>query len=251
MSATTDPRPVLVVDFDGTVYRDDGPVRFYAEHAAGTLPKERRRRFLDLFEAYLEHGVTAADRVADQSAAAVLRGSVDAWGAAAGLAALSGVGPAATEQAFLAGRRYMLTAACRITAVPALVEALEKLRGEVRIVLATNSPAGGLAPLLDRLGVTPLFEQVVSGADKPVGLRRWLAAELADRRPGELFSLGDHYFNEIEPAMAVGARAGYIDRFGRADGPATVSGATVEDVLPGIFAWVRTGGFAGAAGPGG
>ncbi|WP_194896628.1 HAD family hydrolase [Catenulispora pinisilvae] len=234
---TTDRRPILVVDFDGTVYRDDAPVRFYAEHAAGGLPAEWRGRFLDLFGAYLDRGVAAADGVADEAVAAVLRSSVDAWGAAAGLAALSGVGPAATEEAFLASRQYMLTAACRVTAVPALVEALAKLRGRVRIVLATNSPAGGLAPLLDRLGVTALFEEVVSGANKPEGLRRWIAAELADRPAAELFSLGDHYFNEIEPAMAVGACAGYIDRFGRADGPATVCAAVVEDILPGIFSW--------------
>lgn len=233
-----DRRPILVVDFDGTVYRDDGPVRFYAEHAAGSLPGEWRDRFLDLFEAYLEHGVAAADGVADEAAAAVLRTSVDAWGAAQGLAALSGIGVAATEEAFLASRQYMLTSACRVAAVPALAEALAKLRGEVRIVLATNSPAGGLAPLLDRLAVTDLFDEVVSGADKPAGLRRWIAAELAGRPAAGLFSLGDHYFNEIEPAMAVGARAGYIDRFGRADGPATVTAAVVEDILPGILSWV-------------
>ncbi|WP_194915887.1 HAD family hydrolase [Catenulispora rubra] len=236
-SSTPDRRPILVVDFDGTVYRDDDPVRFYAEHAAGSLPNEWRGRFLDLFEAYLDQGVAAADRVADESAAAVLRSSVDAWGAAAGLAALSGVGPAATEQAFLASRQYMLTASCRVTAVPALVEAFEKLRGDVRVVLATNSPAGGLAPLLDRLGVTPLFEEVVSGANKPEGLRRWIAAELADRPAAELFSLGDHYFNDIEPAAQVGAYTGYIDRFGRSDGLATIIAPVVEHILPGIFAW--------------
>jgi FMN phosphatase YigB (HAD superfamily) len=236
---TPDRRPVLVVDFDGTVYRDDGPVRFYAEHAAGSLPTEWRGRFLDLFEAYLAHGVAAADGVADEAAAAVLRTSVDAWGAAAGLAALSGIDTAATEEAFLASRQFMLSPACRVSAVPALVETFEKLSEQVRIVLATNSPAGGLAPLLDRLGVTGLFEEVLSGANKPEGLRRWIAAELADRPAAELFSLGDHYFNEIEPAMAVGARAGYIDRFGRADGPATVTAAVVEDILPGIDAWAR------------
>lgn len=240
MSATTDPRPVLVVDFDGTVYRDDGPVRFYAEHAAGTLPKERRRRFLDLFEAYLEHGVTAADRVADQSAAAVLRGSVDAWGAAMALGTLHGVTAEALAEAFLASRKFMLTGECSVSAIPALVQAFQELRGTVRVVLATNSPAEGLAPLLDRLGVTGLFDEVLPGADKPRGLRRWIAAQLRDRPAGELFSVGDHYFNEIEPAAEAGARTGYIDRFGRADGPATVTAAVVEDILPGIAAWARS-----------
>jgi FMN phosphatase YigB (HAD superfamily) len=135
----------------------------------------------------------------------------------------------------------MLMPQCAVAAVPALVEVFEKLRGDgqVRIVLATNSPAEGLAPLLDRLGVAALFDEILPGAAKPAGLRRWIAAQLAGRPAGELFSLGDHYFNEIEPAMAVGGCAGYIDRFGRADGPATVTAATVEDVLPGVLAWVR------------
>ncbi|NUR24762.1 MAG: HAD family hydrolase [Catenulispora sp.] len=140
----------------------------------------------------------------------------------------------------MASRRFMLTAECAVTAIPALVEAFEELRGAVRIVLATNSPAEGLAPLLDRLGVAGLFDEVLSGAAKPEGLRRWIAAQLAERPAAELFSVGDHYFNEIEPAMSVGARTGYIDRFGRADGPATVTAAVVEDVLPGIAAWART-----------
>ncbi|GAA1956235.1 HAD family hydrolase [Catenulispora subtropica] len=233
-------KPLLVVDFDGTVYRDDAPVRFYAEHAAATLPAAARARMLDRFEAYLAEGVAAAAGAADETEAAVLSSSVDAWGAAAGLGALHGVDGAALETAFLASRKFMLTAECAVTAIPALVEAFEELRGPVRIVLATNSPAEGLAPLLDRLGVTGLFDEVRPGSNKPDGLRRWISWQVAARPPGELFSLGDHYFNEIEPAMAVGARAGYIDRFGRADGPATVTAEAVEDVLPGIFAWVRT-----------
>ncbi|NUP52673.1 MAG: HAD family hydrolase [Catenulispora sp.] len=231
--------PLLVVDFDGTVYRDDGPVRFYAEHAAATLPGPARIWMLDRFEAYLASGVAAAAGARDEAEAAVLRSAVDAWGAAAGLGALHGVTGAALEEAFLASRKHMLTPECAVAAIPALVEAFEQLRGRVRIVLATNSPAEGLAPLLDRLGVTGLFDGVLSGANKPDGLRRWIAGQLAERPAVELFSLGDHYFNEIEPAMAVGARAGYIDRFGRADGPATVTAGAVEDVLPGIFAWVR------------
>ena len=238
MAEVRDARPILVVDFDGTVYRDDAPVRYYALRAAEGLPVEERARLLDRFEAYLAEGVRAADRYGAASAA-VLRNSVDSWGAAQALAALSGVGPAAIEAAFLASREYMLSRECRVEAVPALVDAFSELRGEVRIVLATNSPAGGLEPLLDRLGVTGLFDEVLAGAAKPEGLRRWLAGEVASRPATEVFSLGDHYFNEIEPAVAVGACAGYIDRFGRADGPATAVGSTVEELLPALAEWAR------------
>ncbi|NUR30945.1 MAG: hypothetical protein HOV83_34700, partial [Catenulispora sp.] len=76
--------PVLVVDFDGTVYRDDAPVRHYAEQAAATLPAASRARMLNRFEAYLAEGVASAAAAADEDEAAVLRSSVDAWGAAAG-----------------------------------------------------------------------------------------------------------------------------------------------------------------------
>ena len=233
-------QPLLVVDFDGTVYRDDAPVRFYAERAAATLPGPARARMLELFEAYLGAGVAAAAGAADEAEAEALRGSVDAWGAAMALGTLHGVTAEALAEAFLASRKFMLTGECSVSAIPALVQAFQELRGTVRVVLATNSPAEGLAPLLDRLGVTGLFDEVLPGADKPRGLRRWIAAQLRDRPAGELFSVGDHYFNEIEPAAEAGARTGYIDRFGRADGPATVTAAVVEDILPGIAAWARS-----------
>ncbi|NUR62555.1 MAG: HAD family hydrolase [Catenulispora sp.] len=233
-------KPLLIVDFDGTVYRDDAPVRFYAERAAATLPAPARARMLELFEAYLGAGVAAAAGAADEAEAEALRGSVDAWGAAMALGTLHGVTAAALQEAFLASRTFMLTAECAVTAVPALVQAFQELRGTVRIVLATNSPAEGLAPLLDRLGVAGLFDEVLPGADKPRGLRRWIARQVDARPAGELFSIGDHYFNEIEPAVEIGARGGYIDRFGRADGPATVTAAVVEDILPGIATWARS-----------
>jgi FMN phosphatase YigB (HAD superfamily) len=133
----------------------------------------------------------------------------------------------------------MLSDECEVDVVAPLVDLLKELRGAVRIVLATNSPAEGLAPLLDRIGVSAVFDEVVAGAAKPEGLRQWMAAALEGRPASGLFSLGDHYRNEIEPAVAIGAATGYIDRFGRADGPATATAARVEDILPALRSWAR------------
>ncbi|WP_042369400.1 HAD family hydrolase [Streptacidiphilus neutrinimicus] len=230
--------PILVSDFDGTVYRGDGPVRFYARRVAANLPSERATSFLDTFERFLVEGVAAADAAADPAEAKALREAQDGWGLVQALAADLGLGDAVTQQAFLDSRIHMLDDACALEVVEPLVELFAELRGDVRIVLATNSPAEGLAPLLDRMGLADAFDEVVAGAGKPVGLRAWMAAALdGGRSASALFSLGDHYRNEIEPAVALGAATGYIDRFGRADGPATAAAARVEDLLPAVTSW--------------
>ena len=232
---------LLVVDFDGTVYRGDEPVRFYARRVAESLPPAQAESMLSSFERYLALGVRAALSCDDQVEAAALRESYDAWGAAVHLAQrVYGVAPQVVDEAFLASRIHMLESGCELEPVTALLDALRELRGLARVVLATNSPADGLTPLLDLLGVTDLFDAVVSGVGKPDGLRRYLRAELGEnlrRESWRLFSLGDHYRNEIEPAVEIGAGSGYIDRYGRADGPATAVAATVEGVLPTLLSW--------------
>ncbi|WP_042417861.1 HAD family hydrolase [Streptacidiphilus anmyonensis] len=229
--------PILVTDFDGTVYRSDDPVRFYARRVAASLPAARSTALLDTFERFLAEGVAAAAAAADPAEARALLQAQDGWGLVQALAADLGLDDAVTQQAFLASRVHMLDDACALEVVEPLVALFAELRGDVRIVLATNSPAEGLAPLLDRMGLSGAFDQVVAGAGKPEGLRTWMTRALGDRPAEELFSLGDHYRNEIEPAVAIGAATGYIDRFGRADGPATATASRVEDLLPAVRSW--------------
>jgi FMN phosphatase YigB (HAD superfamily) len=232
---------LLVVDFDGTVYRGDDPVRYYARRVAETLAPAEAEAMLSSFERYLVHGVRAAASCTDMVEAAALRESYDAWGAAWHLAQrVYGVGWEVSEAAFLASRAYMLEAACELEPVGELLDTVRSLRGRVRTVLATNSPAAGLDAVLDRLGVAGLFDAVRSGVGKPDGLRRYLREELGPdpcAAAWRIFSVGDHYRNEIEPAAEIGAGSGYIDRFGRADGPATAVAAAAEGVLPTLLAW--------------
>jgi len=233
---------LLVVDFDGTVYRGDAPARRYAQRISGSLPAAEAEAYLAVFERYIARGVAAAQQSADTVEAAALRESVDHWGAAMNVAARCyGISRDVIEAAFEGTRRDMLDPSCELDVVAPLVSALTELRGAVRVLLATNSPRPGLTPLLERMGVAAAFDEVVPGAGKPDGLRRLLQRELgADllARPWRLFSLGDHYYNEIAPAVEIGAAAGYIDRFGRADGPATAAAPVVEQLLPAIHAWV-------------
>ena len=238
-----EPELLLVVDFDGTVYRGDGPVRYYARRLAAQMAPDAGESMLAAFERYLAQGVRAADASDDTVEAAALRDSYDAWGAAWNLAwRVYKVPYDAVADIFVQTRAYMNDPACELEPATALLDALTKVRalGRVHTVLATNSPAEGLPELLDRMGVAGHFDELAMGLGKPDGLRRYLRHALGEdlrRRPWRAFSLGDHYRNEIEPAAEIGAGSGYIDRFGRADGPATAAAPAVEGVLPVLLAW--------------
>lgn len=232
---------LLVVDFDGTVYRGDEPVRYYARQIAQSMTQADAESYLAILERYIADGVAAACDAADTVEAAALRESVDPWGAAVHVAARCfGVLPDATELAFAQCRAWMTTSECEVEVVRPLLDTLAELRSAARILLVTNSQAAGLLDLLNRIGVTRYFDDIVAGAGKPDGLRRLLMRDLgADlrERPWRLFSLGDHYRNDIQPAAEIGAAAGYIDRFDRRDGPATARGRQAEDLLPALHAW--------------
>ena len=229
--------PVLVTDFDGTLYRGDDPIRHYAERAAQQLTGERRRSLLEGVDRYLDRG------------AAALPEAVDGWEAVAVLGRRQGLDEAALDAAFTSTRAYMLEPGCALEVPAGYADLLREVRAEgVRVVLATNSPAAGLDALLRRLDVLPLVDEVVSGTGKPSGLARLLRRELglAEDMPAwqipsavgaRLLVIGDHWRNDIQPGLEIGAVAAYIDRFGRADGPARASAPLVEDLLDTVRDW--------------
>jgi FMN phosphatase YigB (HAD superfamily) len=233
--SVAEPRQALLLDLDGTLYRGDGPVLAYAGAVADTLAEADAADYLFTVDKYLAGGIAAVTEPA-------LRTATDGWEAVAALAsARHGVGRAVLDRAFLASRRALATDDCAVEVPDGLLAALRTLRSSTHLVLATNSPETGLAPLLARLGAGDLFDRVVSGANKPVGTPGLLTG-LADRvgaagQPWRLASVGDHWRNDIAPAREFGAVTGYIDRFGRADGPADVVAASMDGVLPTILRW--------------
>lgn len=247
-------RPLLITDFDGTLYRGDAPLLRYAEEAAAGLPAARRAALLDALSRYLRDGVTAAAQAAGEAEGRALRTAVDGWEAVALLAAdCHGVAPERLQQAFLATRAAMTGPGLALEVPAGYAELLAALRSEgVRVVLATNSPADGLHELLDRLGVRPLVDEVVSSTGKPEGLhqllRRELAAPSGPGGPARVLAVGDHWRNDVEPALGVGATTGYIDRFGRRDGPAAATAPDIEGLLPALRAWADGTAAPGAAG---
>ncbi|HEY1573831.1 MAG TPA: HAD family hydrolase [Pseudonocardiaceae bacterium] len=220
----------LLVDLDGTLYRGDGAVLAYADHVAATLPPADA----DRFRAALTDHLTGA---------AAIVTATDGWEAVQALARRLDVGQPVLDRAFLVSRQALTDPVCPIETPPDLVPALRRLRPTTRLVLATNSPADWLTALLARLAAADVFDQVITGARKPAGMPDILAGLAASvgatDRPWRVFSVGDHWRNDIEPARAFGATTGYIDRFGRNDGPADVVAPDLEGVLPTILRWAE------------
>ncbi|MCX4750023.1 HAD family hydrolase [Kitasatospora sp. NBC_01287] len=222
---------VLITDFDGTLYRGDAPIRRYAEHAAAALDTADRAELLAGVEEFLDLGAQSGDPR--------LAAAIDGWEAVAVLGRAAGLGDAALNAAFRATRELMLDPGrCPLEVPAGYAELLTELRGAgVRVVLATNSPAAGLDGLLARLELPPLLDAVVSGTGKPEGLRHLLRAENPAGTAGLVCVIGDHWRNDIEPGREVGAHSAYIDRFGRADGPADAIAPAVEGLLDSIRTW--------------
>lgn len=228
-------RQALLVDLDGTLYRGDGPVRAYADGVAATLSEADAVIFLSIVDDYLTHGV-------GEHTEHELLAATDGWEAVQRLATLRfGVGKTELDAAFLASRAALAGPELSVEVPGGLLDALVALRPGTRIVLATNSPRLGLAALLARVGADGVFDEIIDSAAKPVGLPSILArlAKEVDAidEPWRIFSMGDHWRNDIAPARDFGAVTGYIDRFGRGDGPADAIAPTVEGILPAITAW--------------
>lgn len=218
---------ILVVDLDGTLYRGDGPVRVYAEGLARAVAPDDGRALVRDVEQFLAG-----------NPAEYLRGSSDAWVAARRAADRRGVSDDAISPAFLAARAALADGTCLVENPAGLVEALDQLAGRVTRILVTNSPDDGLPELLVRLGATDVFDRVVSSAHKPYGLRDLLPGLVRSLpAPHRLLSLGDHWRNDLEPAIELGATAFYVDPFDRREGPAHAHARRVEELLPLLADW--------------
>lgn len=219
---------VIFWDFDGTVYRAPSVYRRYAEELSPGLPPAKRAGYLERVERYLrgEGGIDAAD----------------GWDAAF-KAAGGEDDPALRQDAFRKAREYLDSEACPVEVPAGLRETVGRVRPVSRTVLISNTPASGVFGLLGRLGVADLFDEVVCEASKPGSLPARLAGARAafGLPPGAVLMVGDHFPNDINPALREGADAAYIDPFGTGPrGRATFEGATLEELLPAIEAWATT-----------
>lgn len=218
---------VLVFDLDGTLYRSAAACLHYAQGIAETLDPGARTAYLEAVEKFLraEGGIDASD----------------GWEAAVLLAGGARGASRAFAEPFSRTREYMLSDACDLEVPVGLVELLERVAGTTRRVLVSNTPSFGVMPLLARLGLTTLFDEIVCDAAKPNRFAERLCAyaQVEGVPARSVLSIGDHFVNDIAPALAAGCASAYIDPFGVGPhGEADFEAPRFEDLLDQIDAWL-------------
>jgi putative hydrolase of the HAD superfamily len=211
-------RPVraLLVDALGTLVRLEPP--------APRLRSELSRLGLEIDAARAEHAFRAEiafyldhhTEGRDASSLAELRNRC---------AAVLHDALAVPELSLVAAREAML-AAIRFEPYPDAAPALHELRElGLRIVVASNWDVS-LAEVLERTGLAPALDGVVTsaaaGARKPDARLFEAALRVARCDPGEAVHVGDSVANDVEGARAAGLRAVLVDRDGDGGGPAGV-----------------------------
>lgn len=216
---------LLLFDFDGTLYRGDDPFRFYAQAMAKHMTPEDGARYLAQVSAHLggDSSVVAGDNwEAVVKLAEPIIPDHDVW-----------------QAAFLETREFMMSSECQLEVSPLLLDFLRQVRHRVAVVVASNSPEQAALPLMEKLGLTPYFDRIFSQANKPLGLVT-IVNQVMDGKPfapEQVYSVGDNYKNDIEPAVERGWLTAHISPHGYFPGPSTVRGRSIEEVLPDVAAW--------------
>lgn len=225
------PRPILVLDFDGTVCLGDDPVLLYADEVARRVPEP--------------HSTAIRCGVRDflgQSGSIDLPGVDDGYHAVAALAEPSGIDQTAADAAYAASRSRIEAGQAHIYAPVGLDALLTDLRTlGVYVVLVTNSPLIGIAEWLESVGLIHRIDQVIPDAGKPSQMAAILGDLLtrgfATHRPELLLSVGDVWANDVQPALDLGCVGLYIDRFNSRRGAVGQRAPTFVDLFDRVRAW--------------
>ncbi|GAA0992888.1 hypothetical protein GCM10009563_07990 [Subtercola frigoramans] len=269
-----------MLDFDGTVCLGDGPVFSYArlldkslgheaifEHHASEvqvpgepdsgLPPHRHGLIRAAVGAYLDgsQGPARAESPMEGprggdvlpallDALALVAGSADGYAAAERLARASGITDAELSAAYAGSRDELASGMIETYAPAGLGELLAGLPEQVHVVLVTNAPRNGVEQQLETLGLAGFFDELVTSAGKPAGMRAILeglleAHDLADS-PQRLLSVGDIWRNDLEPAVALGCETALIERFAARDARPTYRAPLIEQLYPAITAWATS-----------
>jgi phosphoglycolate phosphatase-like HAD superfamily hydrolase len=207
-------RRIVVLDFDGTVAVGDEPVLAYFRGVAGGDADEALARWLATGEGYRDGYALVADWVAAHGVVEEVRSA-----------------------AYAASRSALHAGTVTVAAPEGLADLLRRRPSDVACVLVTNAPVDGIEPVLDRLGLTGLLDELVGGARKPGGMPAVLERLLDGRPADRLLSVGDVWRNDLEPAAAIGAATAFVDRFARGEGAPTFRATTLEALLPDVERW--------------
>lgn len=223
-------RPILVLDFDGTVCIGDAPVWAYAEAVISELATSRSSGEHDLdadmrfkLEAFLDGTQGSPSYTDGYDAVAQLTG------ARATLDQL--------QRAYSMSRQALASGAVAVSAPPGLHDFLSELSTTVERVLVTNAPIEGVLETIEVLGLSDVISRVVTDADKPAGWARLLPALTERQSPANVMVVGDIWDNDIAAPLEFGCATALVDRFGYDQGASHVAAGTLEELYPALREW--------------
>jgi len=219
-------RPVLMLDFDGTVSLGDGPVLAYADEAFAQLPAPLRAAAREQLRRFLDGDPELARRYAD------------GYGCVRDLTA-GRLAPDQLSAAYLASRRRLAVDDLGSYPAPGVADLLSTIGDRATTVVLTNSPAVGVVESLERFGLAGLLDQVVVGAHKPHRMAEHVDALTAGRPPETLISVGDHWPNDLAIPLERGCATAYVSSGPTADQPSHVWGPDLAALAPAILDWAE------------
>jgi phosphoglycolate phosphatase-like HAD superfamily hydrolase len=214
------PRPVLILDFDGTVALGDGPLLAYARAVA----------------AHASSADTLVTAVATQLATPT-GDAIDGYDVVRRVALAAGIDDDALAAAYTASRAQLATPAAPVTAASGLAAFLGNVDADR--LLVTNAPVTRLDDALEALGLGGLFDRVVSDAAKPAGLEALLDS-IDDGTP--VLAIGDVWRNDLAPAHARGHATALVGGYADPDAQPTFRADTLDELLPALAQWVANAG---------
>ncbi|MFF1876991.1 HAD family hydrolase [Leifsonia sp. NPDC058230] len=226
-------KPLLVLDFDGTVCVGDAPVWAYAEAVIAGILDDASTASVDL-DAELRARLGAFLDGEPGSPA-----YIDGYAAVAALAA-GHAGEDVLQRAYQTSRRALAGGTIAVSAPDGLAAFLDSLGERVERVLVTNAPLDGVRETLAAIGLAGAIDRIVTDAGKPAGWSTLLPELLAGREPAELLSVGDIWGNDLEQPLAAGCAVALIDRFGHRAGPAHLIAPEFPGLYDGIREWAAS-----------
>lgn len=135
----------------------------------------------------------------------------DRWQITGAVAAVQGVDPELNGAAFAQARLWVNRA--RLRQVDGSAQLLEVLRPGRHLVVATNTSERLARPLVQRLGLDGLVDDVYYAANKPVGCASLVEGICSrwDVEPAQVAVIGDNLVFDLLPASALGCATAHID----------------------------------------